>query len=463
MEAGEPRRRVLKFGGEALRDGAAVRHAAGIVRAEGGERPVVVVSAHAGVTASLEAAFDKALAGELLWDPLRIRHRTLLRQLDLPDPLLDRELRELRGTLVWVGRRCTSTPTTDPNAGPLAPLELRRMRDLVLSFGERLSARVFAAALRAADVDATPMDAHDLGLAADQRGLGPPEEARGALLAHLERVPGVPVITGFFALDREGHLATLGRNGSDLTASWLGAALDAEEVQLWKRVPGILSADPVLVPAARPIAELSWDEAEALARHGSGVLHPGTVAPARGARVPLRVRDLDRPDAPGTRIAGPCAGSLALAHRTGIAWLRVPLGEDRARELAALFEQLDAAGIEPYLAEVRATRVEVLVPECRALEAVARGLGGAVEARRGLATVALLGEDAHAPRELERRRLRAVELALARGGEAFGAEPELELCGGPRPAAERHPVVVLPAAALPELAPALHATYVGEG
>ena len=122
--------RVLKFGGAALRDGPAVRQAARIVRMEGGERPLVVVSAHEGVTGLLERTLESVRAGRLEWDPLRIRHRTILRQLELPGDLLDRHLRDLRSILEMIARR----PRPD-----------RRIRDLVLSFGERMSARVFSA------------------------------------------------------------------------------------------------------------------------------------------------------------------------------------------------------------------------------------------------------------------------------------------------------------------------------
>jgi len=384
-----PRVRVLKFGGAALRDGPAVGHAARIVRDFGGENPLVVVSAHEGVTAQLERSVDEALEGRLDWDPLRIRHRTLLRQLELPGDLLDRHLSELRAIL--------ETLRTSPDPDP-------RFRDFVLSFGERMSARVFAAALRREGMEATPLDATDLGLvkAVGTRGL--PEKAPDAVVHALRRVSGVPVVTGFLALDGEGYLTTLGRNGSDLTAAWFGAALRAEEIQLWKRVPGLMTADPRLVPRARHLPRLSWDEAGELARHGSGVLHPDSIEPAQRARTTIHLRDLENAAGPGSRITDeePTAhpGVTAIAHRTGVASLRIPFADDsgRSSQLEDLFGALTAAGIDPYAGVIGPDAVELLLTEGRSLTQAARARFPQGLLVPELATVTVIGRglDEHA-------------------------------------------------------------------
>ena len=129
-------------------------------------------------------------------------------------------------------------------------------------------------------------------------------------------------MTGFLALDEEGHVATLGRNGSDLTAVWIGEAVGAEEVHLWKTVDGIHSADPRLVPGAQRIDQLDYATAAELALQGAEVLHPAAMEPARRSGLPIRVRGVHDPDSPGTRIAPPAAiawgggpAVLALAHR----------------------------------------------------------------------------------------------------------------------------------------------------
>jgi aspartate kinase len=300
-----PLSRVLKFGGDALRDGRAIERAVELVRTQGGPRPVVVVSAHGGVTAMLAQAAGRAERGELAWEAIRVRHRSLLRELGLDGELLDRHLLELRVVLERL--------THERAVG-------RRQLEFVLSFGERMSARVVAAALRRAGVEAAPIDAFDLGVV---RSVGPAPLAlaRGCgdrVRGRLAGLHAVPVVTGFLALDDDGHLTTLGRNGSDLTAVWLGRELDAERVELWKTVPGVLTADPRLAPDARLLPHLDLDTAAELARCGADVLHPEALEPARGAPLAVRLRDVADPAADGTTIrdGGPApTGPVALAHR----------------------------------------------------------------------------------------------------------------------------------------------------
>lgn len=395
---------VLKFGGAALRDGPAVRHATEIVRRHGGERPLVVVSAHEGVTKLLEHAVDEALQGRLDWDRLRVRHRTILRQLELPGDLLDRHLFELRAML--------ESLRGDGRAD-------HRARDFVLSFGERMSARVFAAVLRRAGSPATPLDAYDLGLVSSAGLLREPDRLPAAVGESLRCVPGIPVVTGFLALDVAGHLTTLGRNGSDLSAVWFAEVVAAEEVQLWKTVPGVLTADPELVSRARLVPELGWLEAAEMATHGAEIVHPGALEVACRARLCLRVLDVGRPDEPGTRIEGEdWVGSLrGIAHRPSVALFdkALDLRRDRGSQVAAIFGALADARLEPFLSNVTGSRVEVLVPDEPRLPAIAEeGLGGA-HLERGLASVAIVGRGAGADaalrstveREAERLGVRA--------------------------------------------------------
>jgi aspartate kinase len=389
--------RVLKFGGAALRDGPAVLRAVRIVRERGGERPLVVVSAHEGVTALLERTLEEALAGSLDLDPLRVRHRTILRQLELPPDLLDRHLAELRSVL---GAVCAERRAD------------RRLRDHALSFGERMSARVVAAVLRRAGSEAAPMDAFDLGLVARGGGLEHPERAAPELARTLLGGRGVAVITGFLALDDAGHVTTLGRNGSDLTAAWLAAALGAEEIQLWKEVAGLLSADPRLVPGARHVAELGWDDAEELARHGAQVIHPGALAPAARARIPVRLLDVTDPEAPGSRVAGETSmrGVLAVAHRPRLTrvTLRLDAARERGAQLVEVLSALAAQSLEPYLGRIGAASFEAFVPgEARVARALAAlDPGSALRVEEGFASLAVVGpgvaEDARVEAELER-------------------------------------------------------------
>lgn len=280
---------VLKFGGAALADDVALRRSLGRVQEHlehsQSRAPVVVVSALAGVTDGLMTCAEQAVDGVSphatsgAASHLRIRHRSVLSQLGLSSELLDRHWRNLCSLLVGIARQ-----------GRLKPANL----DLVLSYGERMSARIFAAALERSGVEATPVDAWDVGLVSDSNhGQASPVEGiqelmRQALLA----IPGVPVVTGFLAQDRRGQLTTLGRNGSDLTASLLAEAIGADELVFYKDVIGVHSADPRRIADAFPLGEVSYAEAAELAFHGSTILHPASVAPAVRAQVPVRLLPL---------------------------------------------------------------------------------------------------------------------------------------------------------------------------
>jgi len=316
------RQTVQKFGGAALADGPSIETAIELVRARGGERPIVVVSALAGVTRTLEQLVERAAArrplAEPLLQPIRVRHRTVLRELDLDGELADRTLYELARVLEAVRERGV--------AGP-------REHDFVLAAGERLSARIVASALRSAGVPATAIDAFDLGLLADARHGGADLGSLDSLARVLGTTPGVPVVTGFVAAGAGGHVTTLGPNGTDLTATLCARAVGAREVQLWKLVPGLLTADPALVPGARRIAELGFDRAHDFARLGASVLHPSTIEPLVGTDVVLHLLNARAPDEPGTVLAnrpspsGPIGLVSAWGRRASGAFVHDPSGE----------------------------------------------------------------------------------------------------------------------------------------
>ena len=424
---------VLKFGGAGLSDGEGVWRACQLVREHGGERPIVVVSAIGEVTVLLDEALRAAEGGAPDSSRVRLRHKSLLAQLGLPPGLVRRHLSELETLLSSVAGRAAVTPAE---------------RDHALSLGERMSARIFAAALREAGVAATPVDAWDLGLLSDSdHGHARPlRSALGEIGRALARLPGVPVVTGFVAADANGRLTTLGRSGSDLTATLLAEAAGAREVQLWKTVGGVMSADPRLVPQARTLRELSWSQAAALAFHGAGVLHPDALEPLERARVSARVLDLDHPDDPGTHI-GPVAaahGVLGIACRRGVALLRAASGvhaPPTARP-KGLFAALAEHGVEPLALVTGPGESALVAPDADPLARLEARLALRAPTERGLAALALVAAQAG-------------ELAAAAGHAALARAqitPHLSWIDSARASA----LWVLPATQLAAAACALH-------
>lgn len=299
---------VMKFGGTSLGSAARIRKVLEIVRGHLAHRPVLVVSAHAGVTDALIELADRAASGDPDTSAIEERHEEILAELGLANDLLDpllRELADLARGMALVGE-----------ASP-------RARDYLLSFGERCSARVVAAFFTAQGLPARALDAFDIGLRTDSSfGRAKPLPDDGRIARALAAIAEIPVVTGFIAKDERGNVTTLGRNGSDLSASLLGHALNAEEIQIWTDVDGVMTADPQLVPAARPIRRMSFDEASELAYYGGRVLHPATLVPAMQKGIPVRVLDTSRPDSPGTRILAeldePAATIRAIVHKRGI-------------------------------------------------------------------------------------------------------------------------------------------------
>jgi aspartate kinase len=393
---------VLKFGGAGLARGERVRRACRIVALRQAEAaPVVVVSAIGETTTMLEAALADAAQGAPDPAPVRLRHKRLLAELGLEPGLLNRHMAELGTLLAAVARR-----------GAASPAE----RDHVLSLGERMSARIVSAALRSAGVASTPVDAWDLGLRSDSNhGRARPQaDTLAAVGRALARVPGVPVVTGFVAADSRGRLTTLGRSGSDLSAALLAEACGARELELWKTVGGVMSADPRLVPEARTLRALSWSQAAALSFYGAGVVHPDTLAPLERARVPARVLDLEHPEEEGTRIDGTGApdGLLGLACRRELALLRVSCGpvESKAACVARVGERLAERGVDPLALLVGVGELALCVPDGAALAGLERELSLSAPPERDLASVALV-----AARPEPGIHARA-QLALERGG-----------------------------------------------
>lgn len=367
---------VMKFGGAGLADGAAVAHVCELVSAE--VRPILVVSAHAGVTSQLESAAVEAAAGQLELGALRIRHKSLLAELRLDPELLDRLLAELGQVLYSISERRR-----------IEPEEL----DFVLSFGERMSARVVAAALRSRGLAATPVDAFDLGLTTDScHGHARPLPGfEQSVQRSLEEVPGIPVVTGFLAKDPRGNLTTLGRDGSDLTAALVARALGAQRLVLWKCVPGLMSADPAVVPEARVLTGISLREAAALAFHGARVLHASTLGPVLDSGLRLELKDIAHPGAAGSVLDDRPAEArpLAVTGHASLAGLRITSAGGEVP--ATLFPLMHAHHVSPRSLHVDSGGIELFAPRTAGFDILCHELGERAVALPELASVAVIG------------------------------------------------------------------------
>ncbi|HEX3276411.1 MAG TPA: bifunctional aspartate kinase/homoserine dehydrogenase I [Gemmatimonadales bacterium] len=405
-----------KFGGASLADSAAVRHAVEIIRRHRQEPTVVVVSAMAGTTDALLALAQQAGAGEsrtvaALIARLRSRHAEVARSV-LPAG------RGRADLLAYIG---TAFEELEALAHGLRLLrELTpRTTDYLASRGERLSARLVAAALEAAGAKAKYVDAIDLVHTDGAFGHAAPDLARTDRSVQRTLVPllargVIPVVPGFLGAAPDGETATLGRGGSDLTATLMARGLSAARVSLWKDVPGLLTADPRVVPDARVIPQLHAREAAELAYYGAKVLHPRALIPVTGRRIPVYVRPFGDPGAEGTEVservaparfpvkALTAAGGQTLVTVTGNGMLGVP--GIAARTFHALHERKISVSLISQASSEHS--ICFSVPESLAADAqerltrefageIGRGEIDGVELAPGMATVAVVGLGMH--------------------------------------------------------------------
>ncbi len=296
---------VMKFGGTSVGDASCIRRAAEIVKAAAGSRPVlVVVSAMSGVTNRLIEGARQAEAGEEeklrgLIDALREQHQAAANALVSDSAKRKEIVAACAGVLEELARLLHGTALLRE----LTP----RALDAISGIGERLSATLVAGAITALGLRSEPVSATEIIVTDAHHGRAEPLMPRTRERAESRLRPMlndgvVPVVTGFIGATIDGVPTTLGRGGSDYSATILGAALGADETIIWTDVDGVKTADPRLVPEARMLPEISYNEAAELAYFGAKVLHPNTLRPVTAAGVPVWIRNSFEPDKPGTKI-----------------------------------------------------------------------------------------------------------------------------------------------------------------
>jgi aspartokinase/homoserine dehydrogenase 1 len=296
---------VMKFGGTSVGDAACIARAAAIVKSAASEGSVVVVvSAMSGVTNRLIDAAHRAEAGDAEYGTkvvgeLRNHHKKALEALVRDAHRLAEVDQSLGTALAELERLLQGTALLRE----LTP----RALDTISGMGERLSTPLLAAALNELGVSGVPVSATEVIVTDPHHGRAEPlmdntRERAEKCLRPLLKKGVVPVVTGFIGATIDGVPTTLGRGGSDYSATILGAALGAQETIIWTDVDGVKTADPKLVPEARTIDEISYNEAAELAYFGAKVLHPNTLRPVTAAGVPVWIRNSFSPEKAGTKI-----------------------------------------------------------------------------------------------------------------------------------------------------------------
>ena len=296
---------VMKFGGTSVGSAERISQAAALATAAAaeGHRVVVVTSAMSKVTNSLIDAAQNASRGE--WTPqirqqLFERHRDVAAAVAGDAARCDAAMADVDRRLDRFEKLCFGLSMVHE----LTP----RLLDAISGTGEMLAAPLVAAAIARQGRPSSAVDATDVIVTTDQFGGAEPlmDETRTRMQARVRPLINggeSPVLTGFIGATVDGVLTTLGRGGSDYSASIVGAALDADEIWIWTDVDGVLSANPSEVPDARTLPEISYSEASELAYYGAKVLHYKTILPAFRQRIPVRILNSFNPTHPGTRVS----------------------------------------------------------------------------------------------------------------------------------------------------------------
>jgi aspartate kinase len=380
---------VMKFGGSSVEDAAAIERSSNIVGQRLSRKPFVVVSALGGATNNLLEAGTLAARGEIgkameIADRLETRHTWLL-------PSTAEQFVRLRELLKALSA-----------IGEFSP----RIQDLVASYGEALSSLIFVDRLKRLGLDAVHVDARQCMITDDRFGKASPimdlttarlEEAARPYL----NAGRVVVMGGYIGSTIAGITTTLGRGGSDYSAAIAGAALNAEEIQIWTDVDGMMTTDPRIVPNAWKVGEISFDEASELAYFGAKVLHPLTVLPAVEKNIPVYILNSRKPAGTGTRItrqARPCRNLIkSIAVKRGITVLTVSSSRMLMAHgfLKALFEIFDRHQTSVDMVATSEVSVSLTLDNVSSLDAIVEELRqlGDVEITSKAALICLVGNN----------------------------------------------------------------------
>ncbi|MFY9553173.1 MAG: aspartate kinase [Blastocatellia bacterium] len=431
---------VMKFGGTSVEDAPSIERVAEIIRARLSFKPVVVVSAMGKTTRKLLQAAEASAAGDSrttlgIVADLKTRHTSEARRLVKKSEgrevfaLIDKHFDELKKLLEGLAI-----------LGEVPPRGL----DKILAYGELLSSAVLADALSERGIPAALLDAREMILTDDRYGSASPlfeitNQKINQAIAPILASGSVPVIQGFIGSSRDGATTTLGFEGSDYTATIVGAALDADDIQIWKDVSGLMTADPAIFSAARTVKICSFAEAADLTHFGAKVLHPKAIHPAARKNIPVHIFNSKRPEAVGTSItadAARCANPIkSIAYKRPVTIINATAATiaDGSRFvsaddlLRAMLNILAKRRIQPLITSVSASNV-VMAIDSRELSHGGRDFIEAISdygsaiAEADQAIVSLVGEGLRSDPRLLGRVFKAID-EIELGSILHGSSP----------------------------------------
>ena len=390
---------VVKFGGTSVGDAEAIGRAAEIVKGRLDKQPAVVVSALGGATNSLLAIGEQSAKGHLIGalrgvESLRDRHFQQCEKLLGTSPAAA----EVAGEMSASFDELASLAEALSVLGHATP----RSFDAIAAFGEQLSSHLVAAFFSLHGIPAEHIDARDVFVTDDNYMSAEPQtdaiaEAARELVLPLLQDGKVPVMGGFIGRTTSGITTTLGRGGSDYSASLLGAALHADAIEIWTDVDGMLTADPRVVKGSRLIEQIRFDEASELASFGAKVLHPNTIAPAVKLGIPVFIYNSKNPTGSGTRITfdAPRRAVSAIAGKGGITLVKVGAAKMLFARgfLRRVFEIFEKNGVSVDVVATSEVSVSVTVDDPSGLDSLLVDLAalGDVSVERDRAIVAVVG------------------------------------------------------------------------
>ena len=409
---------VMKFGGTSLQDAESIQRAVAIVAKHMDRTPLVVVSAIGATTKALLDLGDIALsdgvdAARRSLEGIAQRHRDILKELngassDLSaDDTISTYVDDVTCLLQGISLLQELTPRTE---------------DAIIAHGERLSSLLFVAAARDAGLDVVSIDAGSVVITDSRfRAARPDREELGRrardTIAPVMAENRIPVVEGFIGATRDGITSTMGFEASDYTASLLGAALDADEIQIWTDVCGMLTTGNARVENVMRIRELSFDEAAEMSFFGAKVLHPNTIDPAVEKSIPVRVLHSLSPDGAGTTISGAVGNtrgvvkSITVRGEVVVVRLRPRHPTPIHRTFWSIGETLDRHEVSTHLLAASGGRVVLVVAASRELDHVLAELEETLELspREDGVIVSLVGEDVRTMPGIVTRATSAVE------------------------------------------------------